>query len=303
MRPFWHKVAAVGFLVFVALWVAGFGRTFFVPYQPRPTFELPSGPSYRLVDASRLPQANNLAQIGLAHMPLPLVLEQAEVERIQVYEKNAQLETATTAFDDDEALVRSALAAQQARVFYETSGGLTPERRLSLEIGVQPEKFEALVSRLQQIGHVQSVVIQQRDRTSEFRHLHAKRQSLKKHLEAVMKLRQANNPSIEDALRLEQKIQDIEKELQALTVQFGDLVGKESYYHIQLQLVEHVPGSRVERAYTLASRVWHGFVWAAGWWVAAAAASGVLAGTYLSIQTLRSKPWLPAGRSAETPAS
>src|SRR5438552_4691919 len=147
MRPFWHKLAAVGFLVFVALWVAGFGRAFFVPYQPRPTFELPSGPSYRLVDASRLPQANNLAQIGLAHMPLPLVLEQAEVERIQVYEKNAQLETATTAFDDDEALVRSALAAQQARVFYETSGGLTPERRLSLEIGVQPEKFEALVSR------------------------------------------------------------------------------------------------------------------------------------------------------------
>ena len=86
-------------------------------------------------------------------------------------------------------------------------------------------------------------------------------------------------------------------------LEVGDLLGKESYYHVQVRLTEHAPGSRIARAYTVSLRVLHGFVWAAGWWVAAAAASGVLAGTYLSIQTLRSKPWLLPGRSAETPPS
>src|SRR5205085_4323232 len=107
---------------------------------------------------------------------------------------------------------RAVLAAHQATVFNEKDSGVAPARRLTLEIGVHPDRFEGLVDQLRQVAHLESVSVQQRDRTGEFRRLHAQRQSLKAHLEAVQKLRGRQNPTVEDELKLEQKIQDIEKE-------------------------------------------------------------------------------------------
>jgi hypothetical protein len=267
--------------------VAGTVRGLTLPYPPPPpAWPLPAGEE----SAARLQSANNLRQIGLALTPLPLVLDQPDVDRIRVHEKVAQLAAGTGAFDDDAALVRSALAAHQAVVFNEKNAGIAPERRLTLAIGVHPDKFDALVEQLRQVAHLQSVSVQQRDRTGDFRRLHAQRQSLKKHLEAVLKLRGAKTPSIDDALKLEQRVQDIEKELQALGVQFGDLLGKESFYHVYVTLYEYQPGSRLDRTFTLPRRLTHAFLWALAWWVAVAVAVGVLAATYTSIRTLRPKP-------------
>src|SRR5262249_54783851 len=151
--------------------------------------------------------------LGLALMPLPAMLEQANIERIQVYERTARLTTGTTAFEGDTGRVRAALADHQAVTFNEVSSGLAPNRRLALEVGVAPEKFDDLVSQLRQIGHLDTVNVQQRDRTAEFRRLHTQRQALKKHQETIMKLRGVAQPSLEDTLKLEQKIQDLEKEL------------------------------------------------------------------------------------------
>lgn len=81
---------------------------------------------------------------------------------------------------------------------------------------------------LRRVARLESVTVQQRDRTVEFRRLHAHRQSLKRHLEAVQKLRDAANPTIDDRLKLEQKVQDIGRELRSVGVHFGDFVGKDS---------------------------------------------------------------------------
>src|SRR5262249_37355639 len=159
-------------------------------------------------------------------------------------------------------------------------------RRLALEVGVAPEKFDDLVAQLRQIGHLDTVNVQQRDRTAEFRRLHTQRQALKKHQETIMKLRGVAQPSLEDTLKLEQKIQDLEKELQTLGNQLGDLLGKESYYHVYLSLSEYQPGSRLDHTYSVPARIAHAFVWAAVWWLASAAALGLLALTYLSVRTL-----------------
>src|SRR5437899_89992 len=128
MRHLWKKIAALGFLAFLTLWVVGILRGLTLAY-PQPVWPLPVIEEF----AARLPQANNLKQIGMATTPLPLVLDQPEVERIQVHEKYAQLASGTAAFDDDTVQVRSALAAHQATVLNEKNGGLAPDRRLTLE--------------------------------------------------------------------------------------------------------------------------------------------------------------------------
>lgn len=237
---------------------------------------------------SRLQLANNLRHLGLGETPLPAVLDKADIDRIQVSEKIARLGTSTTSFDRDQSAIRSALESHQAVVFNETNGGIAPSRRFSLEIGVHPDKFDALVEELRRVARLESVSVQQRDRTGEFRRLHAQRQSLKKHLEAVQKLRGAVNPSIDDQLKLEQKVQDIEKELQNIGVQLGDFVGKDSYYHVYVTLSE--ADGRFDHDYALPLRVGHAFLWALAWWCGAASILFVLAGTTASLRALWVRP-------------
>jgi hypothetical protein len=95
---------------------------------------------------------------------------------------------------------------------------------------------------------------------------------------------------LEDALKLEGKIQEIEKELQALNVQFGDLLGKESYYHVHVTLAEHQPGGRGDRTYTLPQRIGHAFVWAMVWWCGVALAVVVFVMAGLSVWVLKPRP-------------
>src|SRR5262249_2734081 len=158
------------------------------------------------------------------------------------------------------------------------------QRRLAMEIGVHPDRFDALVEQLRTIGRLESVSVQQLDRTGDFRRLHAQRQSLKKHLQSLLKLRGAKAPSIEDTLKLEQRIQEIEKEMQSLGVQLGDLLGKESFYHIHLTLSEHKLGARFAFAASLPKRLLHAFLWALLWWGVLVLGVGTAAGTIFSVK-------------------
>jgi hypothetical protein len=283
MHEQWKKVAAVSFLTFLVLWIVGFLRILAQPYPQAPVWPVLGSEE---VSLQRTQNANNLKQLGLARTPLPNLLDQGDLDRIHVFEKNAQLAMGTTEFADDVAHVRSALAEHQATVFHEKSSGLAPERRLTLQVGVHPDRFDALVDQLREIGHLDSISVTQRDRTAELRRLHAQRQSLKKHLEAVRKLRGGKNPSVEDELKVEQKIQDIEKELQTLSVQFGELLGEESFYNVYFTLFEYQPGGKLDRTSTLPRRLLHAFLWALQWWCAGVAGVVVLAGTWVSLRVL-----------------
>jgi Domain of unknown function (DUF4349) len=299
MPQLYRKSAAVGFLALLVFWVVGTVQGPAAPNPQAPAWYLPVA----LDPLARLSCANNLHQLGFGHMPLPQILDQADWDRIQVFEKNARLEAATPAFDDEEFRIRSALREHQGIVLNENSSGIAPERRLTLEIGVYPEKFDGLVEQLRQITQLESVSVQQADRTGEFRRLHAQRQSLKKHLESVLKLRDAKNASIDNALKLEQKIQDIDKELQSLSVQFGDFLGKQSFYHVSLTLSEVHSSSGLERVFTLDRRLFHALLWALGRWFALAASIGVLAATYLSLHVLWPRLPISATARAREPAA
>src|SRR5262249_2478247 len=123
---------------------------------------------------------NNLKTLGLVDTPLPLMLDKPEVDRIRIHEKKAVLSLGTPDFTDDESRIRDAIKEHQAKVFTSKESGVEPHRRLTLEIGVAPEQFDGLVEKLRKVGHLAGLTIEQKDRTSEFRKLFAKRQSEKK---------------------------------------------------------------------------------------------------------------------------
>ena len=283
MQNLGKKAAAIGFLLFLVLWIWGIFQTWNVPTRH---LSLVCGSMYSDLSSSRGPVANNLKQIGMAEKPLLLALDQVEIDRVMVYEKNAQLAAHTKEFAEDEALIHAALTALKARILHEKKSGIGPDRLLVLAVGVAPEKFDTLLEKLRAIGNLESITVNQHDRTSEFRRLHEKRQELKKHLEAILKLRDRKNPTLDDELKLEQKISDLEKELLSLGGKLGDLVGRESYYHIYLTLQEHQPESRLDRQFALPMRLLLAVGWALPWWFTVMGLLAAAWGTYLSFSTL-----------------
>jgi hypothetical protein len=301
MSTFGKKIAAVEFLLFLALLVGGVIRSFTLSEPDIPELSVPlpvsRSSSSREDFRSELRTANNLAQIGLTKAPLPQVLDQENVAKIQVYEKTAQLSSGTPAFSEDEDRARKAIATQKAAIFTERRTGIPPDRKLSLGIAVRPDRFDALLSEIEQVGQLGGMVVQQQDRTGEFRKLHAQRQSLRKHLEAIVKLRESHKLSVEEALRLEQKIQELEKESQAVGAQMGDLLGREPSYNLFLQLDEVQKGGSRDRSFTLSRRLGGAFLWALGWWALASMGVGLVVATVVSVRTL----WPDAGPGAGAP--
>lgn len=277
MSPVWKRIAAAAFLTFVALWVVALVGGFALPL-PRAAVEpiSYSVASPKEVGLNRQQLANNLRELGLAREPARGVLDRADLDKVQVHEKTGRVTATTTDFAADEAAVRAALAEQKAVVTDETSGGVAPERRLTLEVGVIPDRFDALVDRLQRVGRLESLRVEQRDRTGELR------QSLKKHLETVSKLTSRENTT-DDSLKLAREVKDIERELEALSGQAGDFLGKESLYTVTVTLVEEDAGRRGPTV-TLARRAGHAFLWAGAWWGAAAVVAGSLAGVVASVR-------------------
>jgi hypothetical protein len=285
MSPLWKKVAAVGFLLFLILWVVGLSGGYALPL-PRASADSAAFSSVprREDGLARQQFANNLRDLGLAREPVRGVLDRADLDKIQVHEKIGRVATTTTDFAADEAAIRTVLEGQKAVVVNETAGGVAPARRLTLEVGVSPDKFDLLMAELQRIGRLESLRVEQHDRTGEFRQLAARRQSLNKHLETVSKLSARDNTT-DDSLKLAREVKDIERELETLSAQAGDFLGKESLYTVSVTLVEDEAG-RHGPTVPLARRAGNAFLWAVAWWGAALVIVGSLAGAFVSVRVL-----------------
>jgi hypothetical protein len=285
MSPFWKRVAAAAFLIFLTLWIVAMIGGFALPL-PRASAEAVPFSIVQNADngLARRQMANNLRELGLAREPVRGVLERADLDKVQVHEKTGRIVTTTTDFAAAETAIRAIIAEQKAIVSNESSGGVASDRRLTFEVGVSPDKFDTLVEQLQRIGRLESLSVEQHDRTGEFRQLAARRQSLKKHLETVNKLATRDNPT-EDSLKLAREVKDIERELETLSAQAGDFLGKESFYTVTVTLFEDAAG-RHGATVTLARRAGNAFLWSIAWWGAAVVVTGALAGAFVSGRVL-----------------
>ena len=155
----------------------------------------------------------------------------------QKYEKIAMVNTKSTSFEEDETLLREQIKSKNALIQFEQKNGNVGQRRLQLQIGVPPDAFDALYQKLADIGTVQSKQITKKDKTNEYKELNAKKASLEKILRSLNELK-SKNGKIEEFISLENRILDIQSQMQALGVDLGQFDEENEFCTIQFSMFE-----------------------------------------------------------------
>lgn len=155
----------------------------------------------------------------------------------QKYEKVASVVSQTNAFEEDEKRVRDAVKTYNALIQFEQSSGLSGSRRVELAIGVPPDRFDPMVGELKHIGALSSIRIDKADKTNEYKELNAKRASLEKTRDALIGLK-GKAGRIEEFTNLENRILEIEEQIQSTGVQLGDYDKENEFCTVKLALRE-----------------------------------------------------------------
>ncbi len=157
----------------------------------------------------------------------------------QKYEKIADINTKSSKFEKEEKLIRKNIKANNALIQFEQKNGNKGNRHLQLMIGVPPNKFEELYATLIKIGKVESKRITKTDKTNEYKELNAKKASLEKTRSSLIELK-SKGGKINEYMQLENRILDIENQLQALGVNLGDFDDENEFCTVKFSLNEGV---------------------------------------------------------------
>jgi len=191
------------------------------------------------------------------------------------YEKVGSLNATTTQFGDDEKAARAAIKGFRGILQEEALNGVAGSRSLQLTIGVPPGEFDAAVAALQQIGKAQGYWVTKTDKTNDYLQLRAKSASLIKTRDALVALK-TQGGKIEELVKLERDILDLEEKIQGLGVQLGvfDQVNELCTVRYGLSEVR----ATAPRPHPHWDRVFAALSWASGTYlsVLAAAAVGLL---------------------------
>lgn len=164
----------------------------------------------------------------------------AEISAIKVdqkYEKIAEINTKSTQFDQEEIQARRQIERYQALIQFEQKSGNQGYRKLNLLVGVPPENFDSLYNSLIIIGNIQAKQITKKDKTNEYKELNAKKASLEKIRASLLELK-SKEGEIEEYMGLENRILEIEQELQGLGVSLGDFDAENEFCTVQFSLAE-----------------------------------------------------------------
>ncbi len=155
----------------------------------------------------------------------------------QKYEKVAQITTKSSQFDPDEKQARQRVEQHKALIQFEQKSGNTGNRQLNMVIGVPPENFDSLYQQLIRIGKVKAKQITKNDKTNEYKELNARKISLEQTRSSLIDLK-AKSGKIEEYMQLENRILDIEQQLQALGVSLGDFDDENEFCTVHFSLRE-----------------------------------------------------------------
>ena len=155
----------------------------------------------------------------------------------QKYEKIADINSNSSQFEKNESQTRKSIENLNAIIQFEQKSGNTGQRKLNLLIGVPPENFDAIYEDLIKIGEVNAKQITKKDKTNEYKELHAKKTSLEKMRESLIALKQKGG-KIEEFMNLEDRILDIENQLQDLGVSLGDFDDENEFCTVKYALQE-----------------------------------------------------------------
>ncbi len=155
----------------------------------------------------------------------------------QKYEKIAEIRTKSSNFEEEEKASRTMIKEMDALIQFEQKSGNEGYRKLNLAIGVPPENFDTLYYQLIKIGKVQAKQITKKDKTNEYKELNAKKQSLEKVRSSLIELK-SKGGKIDEYMGLENRILEIEQQLQGLGVSLGDFDDENEFCTVQFSLLE-----------------------------------------------------------------
>lgn len=155
----------------------------------------------------------------------------------QKYEKIAEIKTKSSQFQKDEKSTRSKIEKYDAIIQFEQKSGNAGARNLSLAIGVPPGNFDSLYEELITIGGVQAKQITKKDKTNDYKELNAKKQSLEQIRTSLIELK-TKGGKIEEYMGLENRILEIEQQLQDLGVSLGDFDNENEFCTVKFSIKE-----------------------------------------------------------------
>jgi len=155
----------------------------------------------------------------------------------QKYEKVADINTLSTQFDKEEKQIRKEVKDYKGLIQFENKSGNKGHRRLNLVIGIPPENFDSIYNSLIKIGKIQSKQITKTDKTNEYKELNARKASLEKIRSSLIELK-AKGGRIDEYMQLENRILDIEQQLQELGVSLGNFDDENEFCTVKVALSE-----------------------------------------------------------------
>ena len=162
---------------------------------------------------------------------------QSAIKFDQKYEKIAEIKTKSSNFEKEEKRSRETIKNLDALIQFEQKSGNKGYQELNLAIAVPPENFDALYNQLITIGKVQAKQITKKDKTNEYKELNAKKQSLEKIRTSLIELK-SKSGRIDEYMGLENRILEIEQQLQGLGVSLGDFDYENEFCTVQFSLLE-----------------------------------------------------------------
>lgn len=154
------------------------------------------------------------------------------------YEKVGWLQALTERFDADEKAARAAVAGFRGILQEEALTGVAGTRSLALTIGVPPGEFDTAISALRKIGKTAGFSVTKTDKTNDYLQLRAKSTSLVKTRDALVAIK-GQGGKIEELVKLEREIMDLEAKIQDLGVQLGVFDQVNELCTVRFTLAEH----------------------------------------------------------------
>lgn len=234
MKPFVKKYFKKTILILFLGFVGLFAFRLVFGYQTVPG-EVLSGIQNEMADFQLTPQLKS--RKNYASKKYHQVSGMTSVNVDQKYEKIADIKSFTTEFETEEQKIRTQVKNHDGLIQFENKSGNDGYRRLNLTIGIPPENFDSIYNSLIKVGKIQSKQITKTDKTNEYKELNAKKASLEKIRTSLIDLK-SKGGRIDEYIQLENRILDIEQQLQGLGVSLGNFDDENEFCTVKVLLSE-----------------------------------------------------------------
>lgn len=235
MKPFIKKNLKKTITILFATFIGLFIFRLIIGYQTVPEGAMPGIQNDLIAFQSAEPVLNN--RKNYASKKYFQVSGMTSVNVDQKYEKIADIKSFTTEFEKEENRIRNQVKDFKGLIQFENKSGNAGYRNLNLIIGIPPESFDSIYNSLIKIGKIQSKQITKTDKTNEYKELNAKKASLEKIRASLIDLK-SKGGRIDEYMQLENRILEIEQQLQGLGVSLGNFDDENEFCTVKVLLTE-----------------------------------------------------------------